>query len=363
MDRSRSTTRLGVGFGLLAAFSFGASAPFAQRLVAHCDPQLLAGLLYLGAGLALMPAGLARRQNEARVQRRDLPALAAIVISGGVIAPVLLLIGLDQVSGVTGSLALNLEAPFTAVLAVWMFGEYLSRRAWLAGLVIVAGATILGSGPGGSTASLIGVALIALACIGWSIDNNLTQRLTVRDPFVIVRIKTFGAAGTNLAIALSRGVGLPAGWVTVAALALGAVSYGLSVLFDAYALRLLGAAREAALFATAPFAGVVVAVVVLDERLSVSSVVALVVMACGTAGLLTDRHQHAHQHAALEHDHRHVHDDHHQHTHARGVDTHEPHSHLHQHEDLVHTHAHASDIHHRHKHRRRPGSPHGRIEG
>jgi drug/metabolite transporter (DMT)-like permease len=300
-----------------------------------------------------MLAGPARRRNEARVQRRDLPALAAIVISGGVIAPVLLLIGLDQVSGVTGSLALNLEAPFTALLAVWMFGEYLSRRAWLAGLVIVAGATILGSGPGGSNASLIGVALIALACIGWSIDNNLTQRLTNRDPVVIVRIKAFGAAGTNLAIALSRGIGLPAGWVIAAALALGGVSYGLSVLFDAYALRLLGAAREAALFATAPFAGVVVAVVVLGESLTVSSIVALVVMAGGTGLLLTDHHEHVHQHTALEHEHRHVHDIHHQHGHTVGVDALEPHSHLHLHADLAHTHGHVSDIHHRHPHSRR----------
>lgn len=350
MDGSRSTTRKGVGFGLLAAFSFGASAPFAQRLVAHADAQLLAGLLYLGAGLVLILAGPARRRHEAHLQRSDVPTLAAVVLAGGVIAPVLLLVGLERVSGVTGSLTLNMEAPLTALLAVWVFGEHLSRRAWLAGMVIVAGAAILGLAPGTSNTDIAGVALIVFACVGWAIDNNLTQRLTVRDPIVIVRIKAFGAAATNIFIAMARDAGLPAGWVVAAALALGAVAYGVSVVFDAYALRLLGAAREAALFATAPFAGVIVAVVVLGEGLDAGSVAALTLMACGTLMLLTDRHEHEHHHAALAHEHRHTHDEHHRHDHTEGVDVGEPHSHWHDHEPLAHRHDHVSDIHHRHPH-------------
>lgn len=340
-----------MAFGLLAAVSFGASAPFAQRLVAHADPELLAGLLYLGAGIVLSFAGPARRRHEAPIRRGDLPRLATVVVAGGVLAPVLLLVGLERVSAVSGSLTLNLEAPFTALIAVWVFGEYLSRRAWLAGLIIVAGATVLGLGPGHGSTDPIGVALIALACVAWAIDNNLTQALTVRDPVVIVRIKAFGAATANVSIALVRGTDLPAGWVIVGALALGGVSYGLSVLFDAYALRSLGAAREAALFATAPFAGVIVAMVILGEDLSAASAIALILMAAGTSLLLTDRHEHEHRHAALAHEHRHVHDEHHRHDHPSGVDPNEPHAHWHEHEPVSHRHAHVSDVHHRHRHR------------
>lgn len=336
---------------MLAAVSFGASAPFAQRLVAHADPELLAGLLYLGAGIVLSFAGPARRRHEAPIRRGDLPRLATVVVAGGVLAPVLLLVGLERVSAVSGSLTLNLEAPFTALIAVWVFGEYLSRRAWLAGLIIVAGATVLGLGPGHGSTDPIGVALIALACVAWAIDNNLTQGLTVRDPVVIVRIKAFGAATANVSIALVRGTDLPAGWVIVGALALGGVSYGLSVLFDAYALRSLGAAREAALFATAPFAGVIVAMVILGEDLSAASAIALILMAAGTSLLLTDRHEHEHRHAALAHEHRHVHDEHHRHDHPSGVDPNEPHAHWHEHEPVSHRHAHVSDVHHRHRHR------------
>lgn len=46
--------RLGAVLGLLAALSFGVSAPLSKLLLAEVSPQLLAGLLYLGAGIGLV---------------------------------------------------------------------------------------------------------------------------------------------------------------------------------------------------------------------------------------------------------------------------------------------------------------------
>ena len=351
MQASSRTTRVGTVVGLLAAASFGLSAPFSQRLVAHCDPELLAGLLYAGAAVVLMVAGRGRRRDEAPLRRSDLPTLVAIMVFGGVVGPVLLLVGLERVTAVSGSLLLNLEAPFTAVLAVVVFGEHLGTRGWLAGAAIVLGSAVLGGGVGQVGGDPWGVVLIAAACAAWAIDNNLTQRLTLKDPIAIVRFKAVGAAAVNLGIAvLLRGSGWPAGWIVAAALALGAVSYGASILLDAYALRLLGAAREAALFATAPFAGAIVAIVVLGDPMTAATAVAAALMVGGTVGFLTDRHAHGHTHEPLVHEHRHIHDEHHQHEHAPGVAAGEPHSHRHTHTALTHWHPHTSDVHHRHSH-------------
>ena len=350
MRKASSAPRIGTAVGLIAAASFGVSAPFSQRLVAHADPELLAGLLYAGAAAVLLAGGGHRRRREAPLRRRDLPVLLLVMLVGGVLGPVLLLFGLERVSAVSGSLLLNLEAPFTAVLAIVAFHEHLGTRGWLAGAAIVAGAIILGGGANVG-ADWWGVVLIAGACAAWAIDNNLTQRLTLRDPFAIVRFKASGAAAVNLAIALVfRRTGWAPAWVVVAALALGAVSYGVSILLDAYALRLVGAAREAALFATAPFAGALVAIVVLGDSLAVATVIAGVFMALGTIGFLTDRHEHLHTHEPLEHEHRHTHDEHHQHDHPPGVPTDEPHSHWHVHATVTHAHPHVSDSHHRHAH-------------
>ncbi len=155
----------------------------------------------------------------------------------------LLLLGLERVSGTTGSLLLNLEGPFTIVVGVALFKEHLSRRALLGAVAIFAAAFLLGLPSGRTEADWIGILLIAAACAGWALDNNLTQSLTVRDPRAIVRVKA-GAAGTvNVILAFTLGEHLPRASLLAAVLGLGAVSYGLSVWLDARALRDLGARR------------------------------------------------------------------------------------------------------------------------
>jgi drug/metabolite transporter (DMT)-like permease len=334
--------------GLAAAVSFGISAPVAKVLLDDVRPQLLAGLLYVGA-FVVLSAGR-RSRTEAPLRRADLPRLAAMILCGGVLAPVLLLLGLDRVSGVAGSLLLNLEGPFTIVVGVAVFREHLPRRSVLGAAVIFAGASLLALDTGTTRIDATGILLVVAACACWAIDNNLTQSLTVRDPRSIVRIKA-GVAGTvNTVLALALGEHLPHVTVLVTVLSLGALSYGVSVYLDALALRALGAAREAAVFAVAPFAGALLAPLVLPESFGAKELAAGAAMGLGVGLLLRERHEHPHRHQALNHEHVHVHDEHHRHRHADDTPSGEPHSHAHLHDLLVHAHAHLSDVHHRHDH-------------
>jgi drug/metabolite transporter (DMT)-like permease len=348
---TKAPATVGTLLGLGAAVSFGVSTPISKGLLDSVGPQLLAGLLYLGAFLALagfIPAR--RRSREARLRRADLPRLGALTLAGGIAAPVLLLVGLEQVQASTGSLLLNLEGPATLLLGVLVFREHLGKAAGLGAACIFAGAVVLTLPQGSVGGQLIGIACIAAACACWGLDNNLTQSLTVRDPFSIVTVKTGVAASVNVGIALILGARIPGASIIAGALVLGAVAFGLSVVLDAYALRLLGAARESAIFAVAPFVGAVAAWPLLGEQLGGQEIAAGTIMAIGVLAVLRERHEHLHEHGSLMHDHVHVHDAHHQHDHPSGTDPGEPHSHQHQHTRLVHAHAHLSDVHHRHKH-------------
>jgi drug/metabolite transporter (DMT)-like permease len=188
--------------GISAAVLFGASAPIAKRLLPEAGPLTLAGLLCLGAGLALLLVGLLRSgersAREASLTRSDVGILAVITAAGGIAAPVLMLIGLARISGLAGSLLLNLEAPFTILLAVFLFREHLTRASSVAAVAIVAGGLILSWHPGDLEAAPWGVLAIAGACAGWGLDNNLTQRLSLKDPVAVVRWKTLGAAACTL---------------------------------------------------------------------------------------------------------------------------------------------------------------------
>lgn len=283
--------------------------------------------------------------------RSDIVTLGALILTGGVVAPVLLMLGLRRLDAVPASLLLNLEGPFTVMVGLTLFREHLGRRALAAAAIVFVGASIVTIAPGDLRGiDLVGALLVGGACAAWGVDNNLTQRLTVRDPFAIVLVKTGAAAAINIPIALGRGATSPGVGIIAAALLVGAISYGISIVLDAYALRFLGAAREAAVFATAPLAGVTIAILAFGETLQVADVLGAAVMAVGTAVLLRSEHDHVHSHQSIEHEHRHVHDEHHRHDHPNGANLAEPHSHRHVHAGLVHQHEHVSDIHHRHDH-------------
>jgi drug/metabolite transporter (DMT)-like permease len=348
VDRSQR----GAVAGITAAALFGASTPLAKDLLGDASPQLLAGLLYAGAAIGLsVSLALHRSSAEARLRRSDAPLLGAITLAGGVIAPVLLLVGLERVSGIAGSLLLNLEAVATLALALLVFGEHLARRAVAGAAAIVAAAAVLGLGGGESQADALGVLCIAGACLLWAVDNNLTQRLSGRDPIAIVRAKTAVAASVNLTLAYALGVRPPSAGTLLAALMLGGAAFGVSVALDAYALRWVGAAREAAYFGTAPIFGVLTAVLVLNETISSAEALAMVSMGLGVYLLVTERHHHEHHHTQVAHDHRHRHDDgHHDHGHD-GIALSVEHSHNHVHRPLQHAHPHVSDDHHRHGHK------------
>src|SRR5437870_1239151 len=295
----------GSALGLSSALLFGLGAPVAKLLLPAATPLSLAALLYLGAGSAFLLAR--RRRAEAPLTRADAPWLAVAVIAGAALGPVLMLWGLSRVSGLAGSLLLNLEAPFTIALAVLAFGEHLSVREGLSAAVIVLGAALLGA-RGEWSGSVAGAAAIAVACACWALDNNLAAILSLKDPVQVLRIKALCAGAANLFLALALGQPLPPLTVCAGALAVGAVSYGASLLLYLRAQRALGAARQSALFAAAPFAGAAAAIPLLGDRPASLDVAAAALMALGVAALLRLRHEHLHTHQPLEHDHLHVHD-------------------------------------------------------
>jgi drug/metabolite transporter (DMT)-like permease len=343
----------GVLSALAAAALFGASTPFAKLLVGSMPPILLAGLLYLGSGIGLLGWWLWRRwaghaTREEALTRRDVPWLAGAILSGGVIGPVLLMLGLVYVAAAHASLLLNLEGVFTALLAWFVFKENFDRRIALGMALIVAGGVVL-SWP---VEAGVGISLWALAivgaCLAWAIDNNLTRKVSAGDPVQIAGLKGLVAGLANTGIALSMGYVLPSAAAVTAAGVLGLLGYGVSLVLFVLALRHLGAARTGAYFSIAPFIGAVLSLVVLREAPELVFWGAAGLMAMGVWLHVTERHEHDHTHESLAHSHRHVHDAHHRHEHDFPWDGTEPHVHYHVHAPLVHSHPHYPDLHHRH---------------
>ncbi|MEQ8506048.1 MAG: DMT family transporter [Rhodospirillales bacterium] len=333
---------------LLSALLFGVSTPFAKFLLMDIGPWLLAGLLYLGAGIGLGLLSLFSKGPKAKLNKSDWPWLMGAIAAGGVAGPVLLMVGLTGTSGASASLLLNAEGVFTALLAWFVFKENFDRRIAFGMAAIVAGAVVL-SWSGSLNIDRLWPPLAILgACFCWGVDNNLTRKVSLSDAQQITTLKGLIAGTTNTAIALALGAKMPGLAPALSAGIIGFLGYGVSLTLFVVALRGLGTARTGAYFSTAPFVGAIVAIPLLGEAVTVQLLIAGLLMGFGVWLHLTEVHDHEHTHEAMEHAHVHVHDEHHDHHHD--VIPKGPHVHRHRHEPMRHKHPHYPDAHHQHDH-------------
>jgi drug/metabolite transporter (DMT)-like permease len=349
MNWKEGIHQTGVSAALGAALLFGAGTPLAKLLLNSVSPWLLAGLLYLGSGLGLTLYRHMSGASTVSLPRSEIAWFAGAVLAGGVIAPVLLMVGLTGMPASGASLLLNAEGVFTALLAWFAFKENFDRRIALGMAVIVAGAIVL-SWPGEIRFASLWPSLAVLgACFAWGIDNNLTRKVSLSDATWIASVKGLVAGSVNLVLAFMLGATLPPLSNIAGAMVVGFFSYGVSLALFVVGLRHLGTARTGAYFSVAPFFGAVLAIT-LGEPVTLPLIIAGTLMAIGIWLHLTERHEHVHTHEMMQHDHEHVHDEHHQHIHDYSVSPETRHSHSHRHVTLRHSHPHFPDAHHQHRH-------------
>ncbi len=339
----------GIAAALGAALLFGAGTPLAKWLLDAVSPWLLAGLLYLGSGLGLTLYRALKRAPAVHLTRGEVFWFAAAILAGGIVGPVLLMIGLTGMPASGASLLLNAEGGFTALLAWFAFRENFDRRIALGMGAIAAGAIVL-SWPGEARFTGIWPTLAVLgACLAWGIDNNLTRRIAQADATWIAAVKGSVSGAVNLALAWSLGASLPSLPAIAGAMTVGLFAYGISLALFVVGLRHLGTARTGAYFSVAPFFGALMAVA-MGDAVTPQLLAAGALMALGTWLHLTERHEHEHAHPALFHDHEHNHDEHHRHEHEVPVAAGTRHRHPHWHSPLAHNHVHYPDELHRHGH-------------
>lgn len=339
--------RQGIVAALAAAVFFGCGTPLAKMFLAQIDPWMLAGLLYLGSGTGLALYRTVSRASPVRLAKNEVLWFLGAIVSGGVVAPVLMMVGLTNMEASTASLLLNAEGVFTALLAWFAFKENFDRRILLGMLAIMTGAVILSWPDEISAAGLWPSAAILGACFAWAIDNNLTRKVSLTDATWIASRKGMAAGAVNLALSLALGAALPP-WLPVAgAMTIGLIAYGISLSLFVVSLRHLGSARTGAYFSIAPFWGALLAVM-LGESLTPALLLAGALMALGLWLHLTERHEHAHTHKAFEHEHEYVHDNLHSPLHEGSISMDQ--GFKHRHDTITHTHAHFPDVHHQHDH-------------
>ena len=275
----------GIFLAVLAAGLYALSSPFSKLLLPFMPSTLMAGFLYLGAGLGMTALALSRKaagrpETEARLTRKELPYTIAMIILD-IAAPISLLFGLTMTTAANASLLNNFEIVATAIIALMIFKEAISARLWLGILFVTASCALLSFEDISSLQFNLGSLFVLLACILWGIENNCTRKLSSKDPLEIVMVKGIFSGLGSVIIGLVCGERIHHLWAIPLVLLLGFVAYGLSIYYYVYAQRLLGAARTSAYYAVAPFIGAFLSLIIFREVPGVLFLAALALMAVG----------------------------------------------------------------------------------
>ena len=125
-------TKKGIAFAVLAAALYAINAPFSKLLLEFVPPTLMAGFLYIGAGVGMMVIAFIKkvRKSEAKEQpltKSELPYTIAMILLD-ITAPIFLLLGLNATTAANVSLLNNFEIVATAIIALMVFKEYYLSR-------------------------------------------------------------------------------------------------------------------------------------------------------------------------------------------------------------------------------------------
>lgn len=283
----------GIAFAILAAALYAINAPFSKILLEFMPPTLMAGFLYVGAGIGMIFIALMRKikkyeAKELKLTKSELPYTIAMIVLD-IAAPICLLFGLNSTTAANASLLNNFEIVATAIIALMVFKEKISTRLWFGIFFVTLSCGILSFEDVSSLRFSYGSLFVLLATICWGFENNCTRKISSKDPLQIVLLKGIFSGIGSLIIGLFIGERIEAFWSIVAVLCVGFVAYGLSIYFYVYAQRLLGAARTSAYYAVAPFIAAILSLIIFREIPDVTYFVALMLMIVGAWLSLQDK--------------------------------------------------------------------------
>lgn len=275
---------------ILAAVFYSISTPASKMILSQVSPTFMAAFLYLGAGIGVGIMYLFHYKKEPKTTRISKGDYLYVIgmVALDIVAPILMMIGINKGSSSSASLLGNFEIVATSLIALLIFKELISKKLWLAIILISIASAVLSFEGTGEFKLSLGSIFVILATLCWGLENNCTRKISSKSTYQIVTIKGLCSGAGSLIIALFLGDAFPKWNIIVLILLLGFVAYGLSIFMYVRAQKDLGAAKTSALYSIAPFFGTFLAFVFVGDKLTWFFAISLLIMIAGTILVILD---------------------------------------------------------------------------
>ena len=278
-------------FAILSSALYAINIPLSKLLLNDTPPTMMASYLYLGAGLGVGILFLLTKnkenKNSEKYTKIDLKYVIGMIILD-IIAPILLMFGLLDSASSNASLLNNFEIVCTSLIALFIFKEQISKKMWIAIILITISSFVLSFNDITTFKLSWGAIYVLLATLCWGLENNCTRNLANKNVYSVVTIKGIFSGLGSLIVALVLKEQFPDFIYIVLAMILGFIAYGLSIFFYILAQGEIGASKTSAYYSVAPFIGALLSFIILKESLSITYFIGLLIMIIGTIIVIKD---------------------------------------------------------------------------
>lgn len=277
--------KIGTSLALLSGIFYAISIPFSKILLTQIGSTLLAGLLYLGAGIGigiiyLIKKIFFKQNKELNLSKKDFPYVLLMVLLD-IAAPILLLLGINFSSTYSVSLISNFELIATSLIATIIFKEKNSLKVYCGIIIVFIASLLLMIDFNDGIKFSWGLLFVLMACIVWGFENNCTKKIAEKSPYQITIIKGIFSGIGSIILGLILNEKINDYSYLLYSLLLGFFSFGLSVFLYVLAQRYLGASKTSLFYAINPFVGCGLSLIIFKNSPNWNFYLALALMVVG----------------------------------------------------------------------------------
>lgn len=285
----KKNERKGLLFAFLSAFLYDLNVPVSKYSLKTLSTNEILFLLYFGSAIGLFLLMLFNKKQKFSLKPEKGESIYIIgVIIFDILAALFIVESLKYIDASTVSLISILEISFTIVISHFIFKTKISKNLIIAVILVSIGGFLLSFDSSTEFKLSIASMLTVFATACWGLENNLTAKVSDKNPLLLVFYKCFAVAIFNLLFILNINIFelFINNWYL---LVIGFFTYGISILYYVYAINYIGISKTSIVFSFSPVFGALISLILFKEKITIYFVISLILMLMGIYFTIIDK--------------------------------------------------------------------------
>lgn len=285
----KKNEKKGLLFAFLSAFLYDLNVPVSKYSLKTLSTNEILFLLYFGSAVGLFLLMLFNKKQKFSLKPQKGESIFIIgVIIFDILAALFIVESLKYIDASTVSLISILEISFTIVISHFIFKTKISKNLIIAVILVSIGGILLSFDSSTEFKLSIASMLTVFATACWGLENNLTAKVSDKNPLLLVFYKCFAVAIFNLLFILNINIFelFINNWYL---LVIGFFTYGISILYYVYAINYIGISKTSIVFSFSPVFGALISLILFKEKITIYFVISLILMIMGIYFTIIDK--------------------------------------------------------------------------